>query len=388
MSGESSARYGGLDALRGMVIALMMFVNCAGHDPAFPGWVAHRGWNEGRQGLGLADYVFPLFIFIMGTGVRVSYLRGLARGDGAWAWLKRAAMRAGVLYGCGVVLKCAAVGYDGRIGWSVLVHWDILPMLAWSGLLTALLQWAPGWGRGAFVVGAVVWKWYLLGVMGVEGAAGHVWTPEVNAQRELIGKLGWIGVGLTQGMGAAAVCVLGAEAGAVMARVKEVGGIARASAWMAGVGAAMAAASYIWHRVGMPYSKDFFTASYVVLMAGVGLMGLGACWWVVDGLGAAKLGALRVLGRHALGVYVTAELLWRCVLTRWKVGTPDGGGSVAITSAKAWASAWMGPTLGAWATVGVYVIAWFAFAWWLEGRGKNQSSKQQSSTCGEEGHRP
>jgi predicted acyltransferase len=117
-------------------------------------------------------------------------------------------------------------------------------------------------------------------------------------------------------------------------------------------------------------------------------MGLGACWWVVDGLGAAKLGALRVLGRHALGVYVTAELLWRCVLTRWKVGTPDGGASVAITSAKAWASAWMGPTLGAWVTVGVYVIAWFAFAWWLEGRGKKQSSKQQSSTCGEEGHRP
>jgi hypothetical protein len=52
---------------------------------------------------------------------------------------------------------------------------------------------------------------------------------------------------------------------------------------------------------------------------------------------------------------------------------------VAITSAKAWASAWMGPTLGAWVTVGVYVIAWFAFAWWLEGRGRQQSSKQQSS---------
>ena len=52
-----------LDAFRGLVIVVMFLVNVAGMDPAFPAWFAHRGWADGHMGNGLADFVFPCFLF-------------------------------------------------------------------------------------------------------------------------------------------------------------------------------------------------------------------------------------------------------------------------------------------------------------------------------------
>lgn len=54
-----------LDILRGMSIVLMIFVNFGG---GYYWWMDHAVWN----GIGVADFVFPWFLFIMGVCIPMS----------------------------------------------------------------------------------------------------------------------------------------------------------------------------------------------------------------------------------------------------------------------------------------------------------------------------
>lgn len=64
-----------LDIARGCTVALMLFVNHAGHGTT---WIAHATWD----GVHLADLVMPCFILLVGVSValslgpRVSVARG------------------------------------------------------------------------------------------------------------------------------------------------------------------------------------------------------------------------------------------------------------------------------------------------------------------------
>ncbi|MFZ4576424.1 MAG: heparan-alpha-glucosaminide N-acetyltransferase domain-containing protein, partial [Phycisphaerales bacterium] len=244
---STNERLGSLDVFRGLVIGAMMFVNCAGHDPAFPGWIAHRGWNQGRQGLGMADYVFPLFLFIVGASAYLSAKSARSRGVPVGSQAARLVRRAATLYLLGTLLWCATIAYDRAMTLSVFLHWDILPLIAWAGLVCAVIVRAPGWVRATFVVAALAFKWYLLTRVVVPGQAGVVWSPELNAQRWLNGELGWFGVPLTQGPAAAALCVIGAECARHLdlATDRKLAAVRLIVAGCVGV-----AVSYAWHRAG------------------------------------------------------------------------------------------------------------------------------------------
>lgn len=54
-----------LDIARGFTVALMLFVNHAGHEPA---WIAHAAWD----GIHLADLVMPSFLLLVGVSIAVS----------------------------------------------------------------------------------------------------------------------------------------------------------------------------------------------------------------------------------------------------------------------------------------------------------------------------
>ncbi|XP_057769235.1 uncharacterized protein LOC130989293 isoform X1 [Salvia miltiorrhiza] len=77
------ARLASLDVFRGLCIFLMMLVDYAGS--IFP-VIAHVPWN----GLHLADFVMPFFLFVAGISVAIVYKKVSNRVDATWKALLRA----------------------------------------------------------------------------------------------------------------------------------------------------------------------------------------------------------------------------------------------------------------------------------------------------------
>jgi len=60
-------RIASVDALRGLVILLMIFVNDVAGVKAAPSWLKHV--SAEADGMTLSDLVFPAFLFIMGMSI-------------------------------------------------------------------------------------------------------------------------------------------------------------------------------------------------------------------------------------------------------------------------------------------------------------------------------
>jgi len=63
----SSSRLKSIDILRALTMLLMIFVNDLWSLTDIPGWLEHKAASE--DGMGLADVVFPAFLFIVGLSV-------------------------------------------------------------------------------------------------------------------------------------------------------------------------------------------------------------------------------------------------------------------------------------------------------------------------------
>ena len=61
------SRFHSIDILRALTMLLMIFVNDLWTLTDIPGWLEHKAANE--DGLGLADVVFPAFLFIVGLSI-------------------------------------------------------------------------------------------------------------------------------------------------------------------------------------------------------------------------------------------------------------------------------------------------------------------------------
>lgn len=66
-----------IDIMRGLTLLLMLFVNDLNMDVA-PAWMGHMEANF--DGMGLADWVFPGFLFIMGMAIPFSFARRIEQG--------------------------------------------------------------------------------------------------------------------------------------------------------------------------------------------------------------------------------------------------------------------------------------------------------------------
>jgi heparan-alpha-glucosaminide N-acetyltransferase len=75
----TSERLKSIDILRALTMLLMIFVNDLWTLTDIPGWLEHKAANE--DGMGLADVVFPAFLFIVGLSIPHAIRARLKKGD-------------------------------------------------------------------------------------------------------------------------------------------------------------------------------------------------------------------------------------------------------------------------------------------------------------------
>lgn len=96
----SKARLVSIDAFRAVVMLLMIVVNDIWTLIHIPGWVGH--FPADKDGLGLADVVFPAFLFIVGLSVPFAIRSRRKKGDDTWAISIHIVLRAAALIIMGV----------------------------------------------------------------------------------------------------------------------------------------------------------------------------------------------------------------------------------------------------------------------------------------------
>lgn len=151
-----SSRVASLDVFRGLCVFLMMFVDYGG--PIFP-IIAHAPWN----GLHLADFVMPFFLFIAGVSLSIAYKKVIDRTDAT----KKTVTRAVKLFLLGVFLQG---GYlhgtkSFTYGVDVLgVRWmGILQRISIAYVVAALCEiWLPCQKRKFSMGRSYFWQWCVI----------------------------------------------------------------------------------------------------------------------------------------------------------------------------------------------------------------------------------
>src|SRR5664280_792831 len=87
-----SARITSIDALRGLVMFTMIYVNdLAGvSDKIVPAWMKHF---HGKSGMTFVDLVFPAFLFIVGMSIPFGLGSRLNKGEPLWKIILHVAVR-------------------------------------------------------------------------------------------------------------------------------------------------------------------------------------------------------------------------------------------------------------------------------------------------------
>src|ERR1041385_2357427 len=109
-----------IDALRGFVMFMMIFVNdLAGAGRVVPDWMVHfSDRHKGGSGMTFVDLVFPAFLFIVGMSIPITLSGRLAKGEPAWKILLLVVVRTVSLLALGILMVnegCAstkAMGFD------------------------------------------------------------------------------------------------------------------------------------------------------------------------------------------------------------------------------------------------------------------------------------
>jgi len=276
----SPTRVGALDALRGLAIALMVFVNNPGDRDAMPAQFVHSTWHGYR----VAELVFPLFLVSVGVSMAVS-----SRPPGTRRTLRRAVLL--------FVIGCVLVSVKYR---HPAPSTGTLQLIAGASLLAwAARRWLSRRGQVAYVVVVLVGLWIGFTITG--------WAQGTNlaarVDRVALGEPS--DLGLVAIVSASTLVLAGTWIGAALRRAKTP---RLRAAVVAGAGV-VATVGGLAAALAIPVNKRIWTPSYVVLSFGLSCLVLAAfLWWDGRRFGRTGLEPLETLGTNAIVAYVVTSL--------------------------------------------------------------------------------
>jgi Uncharacterized conserved protein len=172
MAAAQPGRITSIDALRGFVMFMMIFVNdLAGAGEILPDWMVHFSTRHpDGSGMTFVDLVFPAFLFIVGMSIPLALGGRMAKGQPVWKTLGHVAIRTLSLLFIGILMvhetpDTAALGWSGH-WWCVLMYLSAIaafvpyrraprprsPDGTRGGLRASACDW-PGWWRWSG------WRW-------------------------------------------------------------------------------------------------------------------------------------------------------------------------------------------------------------------------------------
>ncbi len=351
-----------LDALRGLVVLAMIFVNNVPAGPAVPPTLRHSVWN----GITFADTIFPAFVFIMGVSMAYSFSKtaGQPRGRVALRFLSRVVL----LFALGVlanVLFARAVGIETvripgvlqRLALASLLaapftrsrtRWVLLAAGGFLAAHTAILLFVAPPGVVAGVTSTTVWP----------GSTIAAWLD-----RLLLGPGYGNGLDPENFLGAlssAGGALLGVATGRTLIRhCQQRRGLLPLLA-----GGALTFALGLAFTPVLPLNKRLWTATFVLVVSGAVAVLLAVMYYVIDRREHTRPASLAVpAGRNAIALFLGSELLDALLL--W-LRLPDG--TRLYQGGAEWLQSGLGRLPGAVAFAAAHVAVWYAVAWALHVR--------------------
>lgn len=315
---RAGRRLRSLDVFRGITVLGMILVNAAdlGGD-AYP-WLRHAEWN----GLGIADLVFPSFLFIAGAAMGLS-LRiepPPPRADAgsvshSGRTYLRILRRTSILFGLGLIAN-----WVHAAGWEDVRIMGVLQRIALCYAFVAfVLLRVPRTGQYAIAGAVLVAYWAALAWIAVPaGADATVFSMNLPSyvDRMLLGDAHLLRATPyasqldPEGLLSTLPASVNVIAGAFCARwlIEQPTG-SRTSLRLTLGGIAVALAGLAWGAV-FPINKALWTSSFVLVSSGIAAMGLALCHEVVDVRNSGSgLKVCEILGLNAIAAYLLSTVI-------------------------------------------------------------------------------
>ncbi len=163
-------RIAAIDITRALTMLLMIFVNDLWTLHDIPQWLEHTEANE--DGMGLADTVFPAFLFIVGMSIPYAIGNRIKKGDTTWPLIRHVLERSiallvmGLFFVNGEYLNPAATGIS-RSAWNIFCCISFI--FIWN-------QYSPAFPRTAryLIKGTGIAALVLMAIFCRSGKADHL----------------------------------------------------------------------------------------------------------------------------------------------------------------------------------------------------------------------
>ena len=316
-TGNSGASYPtrlmSLDLFRGATIAGMILVNNAGDELTTYWPLKHAEWN----GWTPTDLVFPFFLFIVGVSMTFSFSSRMKRGASRRDLLLHVLWRGAALFAIGLFLNGFPNHYQ-LASWRV---YGVLQRIAICYVISSILVlWSDRRGWIVAVIGCLAGYWVLMHFVPVPGfgVPTHdmpLLDPDRNIAAWLDRKLlfGHLYEGTRDPEGvlstipALATSLLGVLTGEWLRSRRSAQAKALGMALAGVIGVVTGQIFNIW----FPINKKLWTSSYVLFTAGLALLCLALCYWILDIKQRRNYWTkpFLIFGMNAIAAYVFAELI-------------------------------------------------------------------------------
>lgn len=356
-----SSRLVSLDAFRGLTIVGMLWVNNQQFAESTLHQFGHAHFGEFPT---FTDMIFPWFLFIIGCAMPFSWASRAAKGfSKRWFYVK-SVQRAITLFLLGCIIdstlqKRISVSIGGGVG--------VLQLIALSYFLAVFLYaLRPAWRIGVIVL-ILAGYWAAIRYIDVPGIGRGVFEEERNLitwlNQQFLGP--WHLRGLISAFPAAAEVLIGTLIGDML-RV-ETESRTNKLRYMVFAGAVLTLIGLGWH-MSIAMTKHFWTPSYILFTAGIGLFVLSLFFWLMDVVGARKWAFFFVVyGMNAISAYFISIMVREHTLKEW-FWNPTAPAEKRITlwnAAVSWFSSHFGHMYGGWLFTGSYIVCWWFVLLWM-----------------------
>jgi predicted acyltransferase len=277
----------------------------------------HVPWD----GFRFYDFLFPLFVFVIGISIVFSLSRLVER-KGQWNAHERVLRRSLLLFLLGLI-------YYGGAGnlWPEIRLLGVLQRIALCYLFASLLFLHLDL-RGLVIafVSLLVGYWALMTFVPTPEVGAGSFAKDANLARWIDAQYlpglrfygEWDPEGLLSTLSAIATCLLGVLTGMLLRdmRVEP----AQKAVWLIGSGAALVAGGYLW-GLQFPVIKMIWTSSFVLVAGGYSLMLLGVFYLLIDIWGRRAWATIFLwFGANAIALYMINNLMEFKAVARRLVG--------------------------------------------------------------------